>query len=87
MEKTKAFLLESDQLLHFHQQKKARILKVKEREKTSETLSTMLQLNDAEALCIAVHSRIDAGLDLHCFPDSQSIWRSINDTAELKEVV
>lgn len=64
--------------------KKARMLKIKERKKISDTLNTV---NDAEALCKAVRSRIDAGLDLECFPDRQAFWCSIKGTAELEEVV
>ena len=63
------------------------MLKVKKREKTSETLNTMLQLHDSKAFCKAVRSRIDTGLNLQCFPDSQAFWRSIKDTAELEDVV
>ena len=88
MEKKKCeLLLESDQLLHLHPSKKACMLKLKERKKTSDMLNTVLQLNNAEALCKAVHSRTDAGLDLQCFPDRRAFWHSIKDTADLEDVV
>ena len=61
--------------------KKARMLKANECKLISE--NTVLQLNDAEALCKVVRSRIDAGLDLQSFLDRQAFWRSIKDTEEL----